>query len=280
MKYKERLVFHPDYTYSDFVGQIMPKINNKGDISYKFVPGPFTRLLKKAFYNPTKMHCLIIEEVNRGNAPAIFGDIFQLLDRDKYGRSEYEITNHDITKVLYNDKNRKIFIPSNMSIFCTMNTSDQNVFTLDTAFQRRWNMCLISNNFSDDDYEKELARTQILDTNITWKKFVEEINNLILDNNTSVMSIEDKRIGKHFLSKEHLDIKDKDDNEIDVQSKCFAEKVLKYLWDDAFKFNREKLFETDKVNSFEEVIEAFLKAKGIDRFATIFKPDIIEKLKS
>ena len=75
----ERLVFHPDYTYSDFVGQIMPFVNDDGSVSYAFNPGPFTKLMKKAYNNPDEMFYLVIEEVNRGNAPAIFGDVFQLL---------------------------------------------------------------------------------------------------------------------------------------------------------------------------------------------------------
>ena len=117
----ERLVFHPDYTYTDFVGQILPRVEEDGTVSYEFTPGPFTKLLKKAYITPDKMFYLVIEEVNRGNAPAIFGDIFQLLDRTKDGRSEYEITNADIAKVVYGNENHKVSIPSNMSILCTMN---------------------------------------------------------------------------------------------------------------------------------------------------------------
>ncbi len=82
----ERLVFHPDYTYSDFVGQILPKKKGE-DISYDFIPGPFTKIMRDAYRNPAKKFILAIEEINRGNAPAIFGDIFQLLDRDKKGNS-------------------------------------------------------------------------------------------------------------------------------------------------------------------------------------------------
>jgi hypothetical protein len=78
----ERVVFHPDYTYSDFVGQILPQ-SKDGDVSYNFMPGPFTKILKDAYKNPNQKFILVIEEINRGNAPAIFGDIFQLLDRNK-----------------------------------------------------------------------------------------------------------------------------------------------------------------------------------------------------
>lgn len=98
----ERLVFHPDYTYSDFIGQILPAVAEDGQVSYKFTPGPFTNILREAYNNPGKEYILIIEEINRGNAPAIFGEVFQLLDRkveirdiddDGYpiGTSEYGI---------------------------------------------------------------------------------------------------------------------------------------------------------------------------------------------
>lgn len=132
----ERLVFHPDYTNSDFVGQILP-IVSEGIVTYEFKPGPFTRLLKKAYKNPEIEFFLIIEEINRGNAPAIFGEIFQLLDRNDKGASEYGISNADLAKIIYDNEDLKVRIPSNITIICTMNTSDQNVFTLDTAFQRR-----------------------------------------------------------------------------------------------------------------------------------------------
>lgn len=79
----ERLVFHPDYTYADFIGQILPNVAENGQVSYKFTPGPFTTILKDAYQNPDKEYILIIEEINRGNAPAIFGEVFQLLDRIK-----------------------------------------------------------------------------------------------------------------------------------------------------------------------------------------------------
>ena len=110
----ERVVFHPDYSYSDFVGQIMPTVNESNQIEYKYTAGPFTRILKQAIENPDLEHVLIIEEINRGNAPAIFGEVFQLLDRNADGQSEYGITNSDIAKVVYNgDSNRKVLIPSN-----------------------------------------------------------------------------------------------------------------------------------------------------------------------
>jgi hypothetical protein len=272
-EYMERLVFHPDYTYSDFVGQILPKVGEDDRILYEFTPGPFTKLLKKAYSNPDKMYYLVIEEVNRGNAPAIFGDIFQLLDRDSNGNSEYVITNSDVAKIVYGDENHKLYIPSNMSILCTMNTSDQNVFTLDTAFQRRWNMRLIKNRFSDEPSEKAFAETKILDTNVTWNHFFTEINKIILSKNIRMTSSEDKRLGTHFISEEDLKFIPNDTK----QNSRFSEKVLKYLWDDAFKFTKEDIFDLGRVNSLEDVIEIFAGSIQNDRFK-VFKENIYNTL--
>lgn len=270
----ERVVFHPDYTYSDFVGQILPKVDENGTVSYSFTPGPFTTILKKAYKTPDKKFYLVIEEVNRGNAPAIFGDIFQLLDRTIDGNSEYEITNSDIAALVYEDANHKVSIPSNLSILCTMNTSDQNVFTLDTAFQRRWNMRLIQNKFhSGEEKEQEFASTKILDTTVTWEKFFTEINKIILDKNIRMTSSEDKRLGTHFVSPEDLKFEEGNNK----QNSKFPEKVLKYLWDDAFKFTKEDVFDLEKVKSLEDVIELFLSAKGNDRFK-VFKENIFNTI--
>lgn len=271
----ERLVFHPDYTYSDFVGQILPvvkedKQGNK-NVSYEFTAGPFTTILKEAYTNPKVEHFLVIEEINRGNAPAIFGEIFQLLDRKTeidnnnddgfpLRTSEYEISNADIARFVYGNEQHKIRIPSNLSIIGTMNTSDQNVFPLDTAFQRRWDMRLIENVFKKDD--KKLATTTILDTSVTWQKFCETINNIILDKNVYMTSSEDKRLGTHFVR--ISDLKPKQDDE--RHKRLFPEKVIKYLWDDAFKFTREEIFDISSFNSLEEVIRKFIDAKGDEKF--------------
>lgn len=269
-----RIVFHQDYTYSDFVGQIMPVIdentNGNRNIDYRFVPGPFTRILKKAYQNPGIKHFLIIEEINRGNAPAIFGDIFQLLDRKNFndtadtlpiGTSEYKINNENIARYVFNDREHGIRIPSNLSIIATMNTSDQNVFTLDTAFQRRWSMRLIENKFHEKD--KELAEKEILDTGVTWKQFCTVINNIILSKNEKLSSSEDKRLGVHFVSLEELEFDSK------VKS-VFAEKVIKYLWDDAFKFSRSEVFDISNYNCLEDIIQCFNESKKEHRFDIFF----------
>lgn len=280
----ERLVFHPDYTYSDFIGQILPNVSD-GIVSYKFTEGPFTSLLKKAYIHPDKMFFLVIEEINRGNAPAIFGEVFQLLDRDDDGTSEYGITNVDIANIVYGNPNKKVRIPSNMSIVGTMNTSDQNVFTLDTAFQRRWNMRMIENTFEGHDY----ATTTILDTDVTWQRFCEVINNEIVTKNIRMTSSEDKRLGTYFVRAADLEYHEEADN-LDLPERerisakllnyRFAEKVLKYLWDDAFKFSREDIFKNTIYKSLEEVVNHFnsrssAKAVGNARL-DVFKEEVID----
>lgn len=278
--------------YSDFVGQILP-VPKEGKVEYKFVPGPFTKILDKAYHDPVNPYYLIIEEINRGNAPAIFGDIFQLLDRiskdkDGYkeGTSEYPITNENIAKEVYGSKDKKVRIPSNLSIIGTMNTSDQNVFTLDNAFQRRWNMRLMRNSFANHPY----ATKGVLDTTVSWQGFCEVINAEILRRD-SVASSEDKRLGAYFVAlndlmwhKEEDQISDKESKEyIKAKHKNarFAEKVLKYLWDDAFKFDRPDVFVTSKdgkdVSSLEVLVECFSSARGDERFE-IFEETIKEAL--
>ncbi|GAA9457497.1 hypothetical protein BTM443_01550 [Helicobacter pylori] len=267
----EKIVFHPDYSYSDFVGQIMPSVDDSGIVSYKFNPGPFTNILKKAYHNPQIKHVLVIDEINRGNAPAIFGEIFQLLDRLKHdkdgfkkGSSEYAINNMDIANIVHSDKNASIRIPSNLWIIATMNTSDQNVFTLDTAFQRRFSMQLIENSFEnvDDDFKN----MKILDTDITWQKFCTTINEKIAQNNEGLSSMEDKRFGVYFVNID--DLKSKEN---------FAHKVIKYLWDDVFKFDRNIIFDTIKFNTLEAVVKNFTKEKGKTQF-DIFSDDVKELL--
>ncbi|WP_349820102.1 AAA family ATPase [Catenibacterium sp. RTP21428st1_D7_RTP21428_210409] len=318
----ERLVFHPDYTNSDFIGQILPVVDPVDKmVTYEFTPGPFTNILKEAYNDPSRPYVLIIEEINRGNAPAIFGDIFQLLDRTveprvldeityPIGTSEYGITNENIAKVVYEDGKHKVRIPSNLSILGTMNTSDQNVFTLDTAFQRRWNMRLIENNFNN--VRHSLSNAEILDTKVTWQKFCETVNTIIIGNRVKMASAEDKRLGVYFVHEQDLVFDSKalptgdfvttldelndlirhellgtlDTNKTArleelrdaiLHNRLFPEKVIKYLWDDAFKFNPEAIFDTENMDSLEKVIRTFVYSKGPDRFR-IFKQNVRDTL--
>lgn len=313
----ERLVFHPDYTNADFIGQILPVVDAEKQVTYEFTSGPFTSILRDAYRHPLREYILIIEEVNRGNAPAIFGEVFQLLDRTvesrtvegityPMGTSEYGITHKYMAEKIYGDPTHKVRIPSNLSIVGTMNTSDQNVFTLDTAFQRRWRMRLIENNF--DNVRESLANAQILDTEVTWKTFCDKVNGIIVGNKAKMASAEDKRLGVYFIHENDVifdqravpsegyasllteynqllqteatgDMPEDKKQRLAVirealmHNRMFPEKVIKYLWDDAFKFNPEALFDTDNMESLEQVIRTFVYSRGRERFK-IFKPTV------
>lgn len=267
----ERVVFHPDYTYSDFVGQILPKVEND-KLKYEFTAGPFTTLLAKAWNNPGKEYYLVVEEINRGNAPAIFGEIFQLLDRktedshrydpSEYGESEYPITNSDIATAVFADPEEKIRIPSNMWILATMNTADQNVFTLDTAFQRRWKLHHMKNDVMSAGHSK----TKIEGSEIEWGTFASVINEMVTDYSLEMMSSEDKRLGAYFVKK----------NELSEEE--FPEKVLKYLWDDAFKMKKDAVFD-DKFKSLETVIETYELSEP-DKLKSVLRLEVYQKMLS
>ena len=157
----ERVTFHPDYSYSQFVGTYKPVMGTDEKIRYDFVPGPFMRVyveaLKSGRTENPQPHLLLIEEINRAKVAAVFGDVFQLLDRDDDGVSEYEIqASEDIRKYLAKqlggtpDNYQKIRIPNNMFIWSTMNSADQGVFPMDTAFKRRWNFEYLGINKNEE----------------------------------------------------------------------------------------------------------------------------------
>ena len=296
----ERTVFHPEYTNADFIGQIIPKLV-QGKTDFVFKPGPFTSILKKALCDSQNRYVLIIEEINRGNAAAIFGELFQLLDRiddaskttshdgslNTYGKgwSEYFVMNSEINNYIRDSDdtfdgkaldingihfsaNTGIRLPPNLSILATMNTSDQNVFTLDNAFQRRWDMKLIENVFGDTEEETN-QRNAFVDSakKITWEKFQTAINIKIgkMSEDAGLSSMEDKRLGCWFVKAE----KDKDGKDIYIiRNELFAEKVLKYLWDDAFKFCREKVF--NGYTNLESLTRDFKGDKEFSVFKDLF----------
>lgn len=255
-----RTTFYQDYTNTDFVGQIRPKINNQGNVTYEFNPGPFTLALKNAFENPNENVALIIEELNRGNAPNIFGDIFQLLDRQKNGTSRYRITNVNIQDYLKNKSSYKkdyIDIPKNLFIFATMNTSDQNVFTLDTAFKRRWKFKKIDNIFLKED---KIGNKYVPGLkNINWEKFVKTINKHIIKHATS-LSAENKQLGKYFVDEDLLMNDENDENDEKLEE--FAYKVFEYLWTDVTKFNRSDWF-VDDIKSLDDLIYKYSNNENI-----------------
>lgn len=257
-----RTTFFQDYTNTDFVGQILPVVDGE-KVTYKFNPGPFTLALEQAIEKPNEKVALVIEELNRGSAASIFGDIFQLLDR-KNGVSEYSINNVNIINYLKEKFKGKytfdsIKLPGNLSIYATMNTSDQNVFTLDTAFKRRWKFKKLLNKFEPDHQFKD---KYVPGADITWKDFVNGINKFILDSSNGLNS-EDKQLGVYFVDEngmrqEKVDVSDPKAIE------DFAYKVLEYLWADVAKFDRNKWF-ADNIKSLDDLVDEY-KTNGIGAF--------------
>lgn len=255
-----RTTFYLDYSNSDFIGQIYPVVKD-GNVTYEPIPGPFTKALERALTNKDHMVYLVIEEINRGNAAAIFGDVFQLLDRLKEddtvngrlaGSSEYPISNTFIEGYLEQQGvdfiKGQIVIPNNLTILATMNTSDQNVFPLDTAFKRRWDRERVSTDWKSDIDIKEW---HVPCTDITWENFARTINDAILetDSNSDVSISEDKQMGAYFAQKNMLTEGDNKDGEALIS---FTNNVIDYLYNDVTKFNHSLLFEKG-INSFNDL---------------------------
>ena len=299
----KRVVFHPEYTNADFVGQILPQSSDGGKtISYPFVPGPFTQILAKAYTHKNTHYALIIEEINRGNAAAIFGELFQLLDRldeDETessnevaytkGWSSYSINNDNINKSIQeayenykSDSNFEPFInkeifdtyklnigirlPPNLSIFATMNTSDQNVFKLDNAFKRRWELRLIPNKFKEEQEEINQRDAVVEGFGFTWNNFREAVNSIIIDpdNSIDISSFADRQIGCWFtkaIKKEEKYI---------IEKEVFVYKVLEYLWDDVCNGDIG-IFFNENYKSFAELVEDVIEKGSTDIFSENLK---------
>ena len=272
-----RTTFYQDYTNTDFIGQILPYVKPNGDVTYMFNPGPFALALKEALLLGEGHNvALIIEELNRGNAPAIFGDVFQLLDRSN-GISRYGITNVNLldwlNKELSSNLNT-IKIPGNLFIYATMNTSDQNVFTLDTAFKRRWEFLKLKNTF--DDYIDALGNKHTHEykkykvpgmKGITWQQFVDEINKAIVGKNgerESGINVSDKQLGVYFIDKDGLykEIANVNEETEKHVAEKFAYKIFSYLWDDVAKFDKDQLF-AKGIITLDELIDKFVEHKLI-----------------
>lgn len=274
----ERVTFHPDYSYAHFVGTYKPvpciDNNNNDAITYEYVPGPFMRTLVKSFKNPLRPHLLIIEEINRANVSAVFGDVFQLLDR-KNNVSEYPIrTSEDMRKYLAKELEcspeqcSEIKIPANMFIWATMNSADQGVFPMDTAFKRRWDFKYIGINDGEIGMKNKsvvLGKGEF-ERKVEWNELRKAINNELLKYRVN----EDKLLGPYFISNSVLG----DGNEIEPEAfiHVFKNKVLMYLFDDAARQKRSELFDCHEKNLYSAICNEF-DEKGV----FIFCNDISKK---
>ncbi len=288
----ERATFHPNYSYANFVGTYKPAKEEK-DITYEYVPGPFMRVYLKALMNikryklggePLKPYLLLIEEINRANVAAVFGDIFQLLDRNAQGESEYPIqASEDVKKYLCEQFNKAglpftedecslISLPSNMFIWATMNSADQGVYPMDTAFKRRWEFEYIG---IDEKADNELKTYMIpiqygTDSDkpiykyVAWNELRIAINN-ILSKECHVN--EDKLLGPYFVTKATLEDAVKDENSKKQFVKAFESKVLMYLFDDAVKMHPARVFKGCVADGlrYSAVCKDF-EERGIDIF--------------
>ncbi len=278
----ERVTFHPDYSYANFVGTYKPvpskDSEGKDAITYTYVPGPFMRTYVKALQNSKTANprpvLLVIEEINRANVAAVFGDVFQLLDRGDDNISEYPIqASEDIKKYLAveldgpegnPDDYAEIRIPDNMFIWATMNSADQGVFPMDTAFKRRWDFTYLG---IDDNDEKIRGKYVILGKNpsqkVEWNKLRKAINNFLAKEKIN----EDKQLGPYFIAKNIIVPNDGDEIDRDRFISTFKNKVLMYLFEDAAKQRRPKIFEGCFENSsrYSEICKEF-DQKGIGIF--------------
>lgn len=252
-----RTTFHPDSDYSTFVGCYKPTMQSepqtyvvegqekpvigmdgkqvmKEKIVYNFIPQAFTNAYVRAWLTNKDVY-LVIEEINRGNCAQIFGDLFQLLDRDKDGYSKYPIDtdsdlgNHIRKALLASERNdipeevksgKKMQLPSNLYIWATMNTSDQSLFPIDSAFKRRWDWKYMKIKDMKDKIAQPY-RIIVKDKQYSWWGFINKMNEHI----SSTTSSEDKQLGYFFVNRE--------DGQISADD--FVNKVLFYLYNDALK---------------------------------------------
>lgn len=317
-----RTTFHPDSDYASFVGTYKPiteevvlrdcngkkvideetgKVVKEDRIAYKFIPQAFLEAYVEAWkkLGSGKKQYLIIEEINRGNCAQIFGDLFQLLDRNEYGFSDYpivadkdmqkylkkefegwEITNKDKINQLYGEANmiglimkgERLVLPSNLYIWATMNTSDQSLFPIDSAFKRRWDWKYVPIREGRDKETNAKLNWYINtgDKQYDWWSFISKVNKLI----GSLTNSEDKKLGYFFCKAK--------DREIDAD--LFVSKVIFYLWNDVFKdygfddkdfqdeegmiLSFDRFYEDKNGTTYVNIanVELFLKNLGVDEY--------------
>lgn len=269
-KYK-RVTFHPSYTYSKFVGSYKP-FGDENNIGYKFIGGPFLDVLINALKDEKEniVNLLIIEEINRANPASVFGDIFQLLDRDFSGKSIYSV---DISNEMRNYVNERLresgfneiselYIPRNMYIWATMNSSDQGIYPMDSAFKRRWSFEYIGIDENEDVLEKlgcniiELPSENIDSYgNRIYKKYKwNDVRKTINEELKMYKIKEDKLLGPFFLSEKELK---EDRHNFD---NIFKSKVLMYLYEDVLKHKNIKFFKSDNennINTFSDIMKNY-----------------------
>lgn len=275
-----RVTFYPDYTYSQFVGCFKPYSDQESaGITYKYVAGPFLETYLKAISHPSDTYVLLIEEINRANPAAVFGDVFQLLDRGKGTDRDYAVTTsaemgdcigayldrltegerraiedyYDAFSFTdFREMERKtLFLPPNMYIWATMNSADQGVYPMDTAFRRRWDFKYIGINDGADAVIDGVALDKVEvpcgKQTVKWNDLRIAINNFLLSDGIRVN--EDKLLGPFFIAPSSL-------TPPENFTRVFENKVLMYLYEDAGKPHRNHLFRSD-LKTYAQVCEAY-----------------------
>lgn len=264
-----RTTFHPDSDYASFVGCYKPTMKD-GEISYSFSPQIFTEAYVDAWKNPEEEVYLVIEEINRGNCAQIFGDLFQLLDRKADGYSDYRIkADSDLRDYLYSQlgkgnegiKNGELCLPPNLRIFATMNTSDQSLFPMDSAFKRRWDWEYIPVDYNE--IRSDFVIT-IGEKKYHWLEFLKIVNERIRKATDS----EDKQMGNFFIK-------------TNVSEDEFKSKVMFYLWNEVcrdeygtqnnffrtsgeYEFSFNDLYQADGM----EKLQGFMTYLGVTTLST------------
>lgn len=236
----------------------------------------YVKALESGRTDNPKPYLLIIEEINRARVASVFGDIFQLLDRAEDGTSQYEIqASEDVKKYLASKlggepSNYPILkIPNNMFLWASMNSADQGVYPMDTAFKRRWNFEYLG---IDANQEKINCTVNLVkddfETNIKWNRLRKAINAKLLD---TCRVNEDKLLGPFFLSKKAIK-SDKEGHIIDEEAfrKAFKSKVIMYLFEDAARQYRNRLFKADIYKMYSSICDEFDK-HGMAIFGDDFK---------
>lgn len=286
----KRLIFHPTYKYEDFVGCIKPLLSLDKPLDYIYSAGPFTSLLKDAFSHPAEKYFLVIEEINRGNSPAIFGDLFQLLDRQENGKSSYAIQNVEVSSYFSKDPGLKklfaegkIWLPANFNILATMNTADENIFVLDNAFKRRFRLEYVKIDFEGmpekwtqeydtfagrvpltelfagtalEQYVNSLAREDRLKRN--WPTFARLVNYLIDKMNRDIIAQDRPELARIPENKKlgPYFVSSEELNNADN----FLNKVIFYLKQDVFTYSNHYM-----LDSYEEIYLKY-RDQGRDLF--------------
>ena len=272
---KKRVTFYDGYTYGQFVGMYKPTPSEENDIEYSYVPGPFMQQLVQSLRNSKDNFCLVIEEINRAKADKVFGNIFQLLDRDSSGKSRYpisvseeqlkflEIELKDRKDILEEIKEEGLYIPDNLYIWATMNSADEGVLPLDTAFKRRWKFEYISLNKNEKEFEKQRENIKLIvgqnkTYNLEWNTFRKIVNNKLQEHNIT----EDRLISPFFISPDDFTISISEDTYA-LDKNIFVEKVLMYIFDDLLRHYpriKKEIFKDD-MKTFSKIYEALSNDK-------------------